>query len=105
MSISKANSASFGFTGRIDGKSPAAGSDASLNAAAPDDLQDAIGDVFGDESGDVEVDHAQVDAALSRIMGMSVQQAASAGIAQPTARAAGGAMLVLAVLRARDGVC
>ena len=105
MDISRAGSTGFGFIGRIDGNSPASGTDASLSAAAPDDLQEAIGDVFGDESGDAEVDHAQVDAALNRIMSMSVQQAASIGTAQPTARAAGGAMLALAILRARDGVC
>jgi hypothetical protein len=105
MPISKANSVSFGFTGQIDSNSPVAGSDASLSAAAPDDLQEAVGDVFGDAFGEAVVDHAQVDAALSRIMGMSVQQAASAGIAQPPRPGGGGAMAVLAVLRARDGVC
>ncbi len=105
MTISRAGSTGFAFTGRIDGNSPSAGTDASLSAAVPDDLQDAVGDVFGDESADADVDHAQVDAAMSRIMGMSVQQAAAIGIAQPTGRAGAGAMAVLSVLRARDGVC
>jgi hypothetical protein len=105
MPISNTNSANFGFIGRIAGNAPAAGSDASLSAAKPDDLQDAIGDVFGDESRDAEVDLAQVDAALSQIMAMSIRQAASAEVAQPSGSGAGGAVAALAVLLARDGAC
>ncbi|MES3002690.1 MAG: hypothetical protein V4787_18515 [Pseudomonadota bacterium] len=101
MTISRAGSTGLGFTGRIDGNSPAAGSNASLGAAAPDDLSDAIADIFADESGDVEVDHAQVDAALGRIMAMSIEQAAAVAMAQPPGRVSGGAMAVVALLRAR----
>jgi hypothetical protein len=105
MPISNTNSASFGFIGRIGGNAPVAGGDASLSAAEPENLQDAVGDGFGDEPRDAEVDFAQVDAALSQIMAMSIRQAASARVAQPSGSGTGGAMAVLAVLQTRNGAC